>query len=74
MEFLKKTVIAISAILFLTFSLKAQNADDVQMAFKNSYANEYKANYTAAIADMQKVYKADSYEINLRLGWLQYLA
>jgi tetratricopeptide (TPR) repeat protein len=74
MEILKKSVIAISAILLATFNTSAQNADDIQKAFKASYVNEYKANYINAIADLQKVYKADSYECNLRLGWLHYMA
>lgn len=74
MEILKKSVIAIVAILLFAGNATAQTADDMQKAFKASYANEYKANYTGAIADLQKVYKADSYECNLRMGWLQYMA
>ncbi len=74
MDILKKSIITISACIFFAVSVKAQTADDIQLAFKASYANEYKANYTTAIADVQKIYKADSYECNLRLGWLQYLA
>ena len=72
MEILIKRFTAVSAIILFAFSVTAQTTDDIQKAFKTSYANEYKANYTGAIADLQKVYKADSYEMNLRLGWLQY--
>ncbi len=74
MEILIKRITAACAIVLIAFSSHAQSTDDIQKAFKASYANEYKANYTGAIADLQKVYKADSYEINLRLGWLQYKA
>ena len=74
MEILKKSMIVIGAFTLALGSAKAQSADDIQKAFKASYTDEYKANYTAAIADLQKVYRADSYEINLRLGWLQYSA
>jgi tetratricopeptide (TPR) repeat protein len=74
MEILKRSVIAFCAIILIGSSVKAQSTDDIQKAFKASYTNEYKANYTGAIADLQKVYRADSYEINLRLGWLQYSA
>ncbi len=74
MEILKKSFIAISAIVCFVVNASAQTTDEIQKAFKASYLNEYKANYTNAIADLQKVYKADNYECNLRLGWLQYLA
>jgi len=74
MEILKKSIIAIGATLLFVCTATAQTTDDMQKAFKASYVNEYKANYTGAIADLQKVYKAESYECNLRLGWLQYLA
>ena len=72
MEILRKSIIVL--IIIISGSAKAQTADEMIVAFKNSYASEYKTNYTVAIADMQKVYKAESYESNLRLGWLQYLA
>ncbi len=74
MEILKKVMIAIGALVLFTGMAAAQTADEMQKAFKASYTNEYKANYTGAIADIKKVYKADSYECNLRLGWLEYLA
>ncbi len=74
MEILRKTILAISAIVCFGITVNAQTAEDIQKAFKASYINEYKTNYSGAIADLQKVYKADSYESNLRLGWLQYLA
>ena len=74
MEILKKSILAIVAIGFFALNAKAQTAEETQKAFKASYVNEYKANYSGAIADIQKVYKADCYECNLRLGWLQYLS
>ena len=74
MEILKQSIIAVSTIALFSFNATAQSAEEMQKAFKASYANEYKSNYPNAIADLQKVYKADSYESNLRLGWLHYLA
>ncbi len=74
MEILKKSIIAIGAIVLFAATATAQTAEETQKAFKASYANEYKANYTGAIANLQKVYKADSYECNLRIGWLNYMA
>ena len=43
-------------------------------AFKKSYALEKKGEFKKAAEEMKKVYDADSYEINLRLGWLDYQA
>jgi len=74
MEILKKSITAAIAIISLASSATAQNGDEIQKAFKSSYVNEYKANYSGALADLQKVYKADNYELNLRMGWLQYSA
>ena len=42
--------------------------------FTQSYYSEKQANYTLAISAMRKVYDPQSYEINLRLGWLNYEA
>ncbi len=74
MEILKKTAIALYAIALSISHSSAQASDDTQKAFKASYVNEYKLNYPGAISDLTAVYKADSYELNLRLGWLNYLA
>jgi tetratricopeptide (TPR) repeat protein len=49
--------------------------DDKELAaFKQSYALEYKSDFAKAITVLKEVYKEDSYEINLRLGWLSYQA
>jgi tetratricopeptide (TPR) repeat protein len=72
MEILKKSIFGICFTMALCNLGFAQSAEEVQKAFKSSYANEYKANYSGAISDLQKVYTSDSYELNLRIGWLQY--
>jgi len=46
----------------------------LQKAFKSSYAEEAKRNYQAAINDITPFYADNSYEANLRLGWLYYLS
>lgn len=43
-------------------------------AFSRSYSYETAAEYGKAIAEIKSIYKADSYEHNLRLGWLHYLS
>ncbi len=48
--------------------------DNIEVAFKNSYANEVKGEYSKAVNQMKKVYNASSYEINIRLAWLSYEA
>ena len=47
--------------------------DDMQKAFKESYAFEKKSEYGSAIEAIKKVYDENVYEVNLRLGWLYYL-
>jgi tetratricopeptide (TPR) repeat protein len=72
MEILKKTFIAVFLIL-LVIQLKAQTNAVLQKAFHNSYVNEQNKNYTAAINDIYPYLTDNSYEVNIRLGWLHYL-
>lgn len=61
-------------LIVVSGSIYAQTTSEIQMAFTNSYTNENDEKYSEAAAELQKVYIADSYEINLRLGWLLYKA
>jgi tetratricopeptide (TPR) repeat protein len=64
-----------SLVLFLLVSNSISAADDkVLLAFKQSYSFETKSEFTKAIAVLKEVYDENSYEINLRLGWLCYEA
>jgi tetratricopeptide (TPR) repeat protein len=72
MEILKKTFIAVFLIL-LVIQLQAQTNTVLQKAFHNSYVNEQNKNYTAAINDIYPYLTDNSYEVNIRLGWLHYL-
>ncbi|UAM98808.1 hypothetical protein K8354_02985 [Polaribacter litorisediminis] len=67
-----KTIIFLT-ILLLSVSLHAQN-EQITDAFEQSYIHENAEQYDLAISDLQAVYLPSSYEINLRLGWLHYLA
>lgn len=69
----KKLFLLLLSVAFC-FSIKAQTTDPVLDAFSNSYKFEAKADYANAITSLKKVYDENSYEINLRLGWLQYSA
>jgi tetratricopeptide (TPR) repeat protein len=63
-------------ILFLAASLtvNAQYSDQVLNTFKNSYVLEKSGEFKKAAALLKENYLDDSYEFNLRLGWIQYNA
>lgn len=64
-------------ILFILMTGKGVMAQDfkkVQDAFTASYNYENSKNYSRAIQELKQVYDAQSYEINIRLGWLYYYA
>jgi len=71
MNLLKKALAVIITVSSLT--LNSQNKT-LASAFSQSYDYEAIAKYDAAITSLNAVYSATSYEINLRLGWLNYLA
>lgn len=73
MDTLKK-ISLVAAFAFLFSSILAQNAAVTQAAFVKSYESEKSGNYPEAIKTMKTIYKADSYIVNIRLGWLSYLA
>lgn len=74
MEVLKKLFFA-ALLLLITLSVRAQtSAAAIQKAFHNSYTDEAKKNYQAAISDMMPYYTDNNYEVNLRLGWLYFLS
>lgn len=66
--------IVIIWLLVSSFWSKAQNYKNWISAFSQSYDYEAILRYDAAINALTPVYNATSYEINLRLGWLNYLA
>jgi len=72
MEILKRSFLTTGMVL-LAAAAMAQNNIAIQRAFKNSYADEAKKSYQAAINDMTPYYADGNYEINLRLGWLYFL-
>jgi|ERR1051326_231176 tetratricopeptide (TPR) repeat protein len=68
-----KNLFFASVFIFLVFSASAQ-MPNVAEAFSKSYQLETKADYSNAIKSLKDVYDEKSYEINLRLGWLNYEA
>ena len=68
---MKATLIIIA--FALSSSVYGQTTTDLAAIFKESYAFEADSNYIKAAAALQEVYDENSYEINIRLGWLNYL-
>jgi len=78
MEILRKAKIVLGTlVVFIAVSsgpLFGQTFESTVQAFSKSYDYETQGNYSKAIDELKSVYQADSYEINLRLGWLNYLS
>src|SRR5450759_411581 len=60
-------------LIFSFFILKAQDYTKLGAAFSESYTKEKSGKYVDAAMTLKSCYDANSYEINLRLGWLTYL-
>lgn len=60
-------------LLMIALNVQAQSGN-LMDAFAKSYTLEANKKYDDAISVLNKVYDANSYETNLRLGWLCYLA
>jgi tetratricopeptide (TPR) repeat protein len=72
METLKRISLA-AAFAVLFGCAMAQNSAVMQSAFVKSYEFEQAGKYADAVSAMKAVYNADSYILNIRLGWLLYL-
>ena len=74
MEFLRRKLI-ILILAAAGFSSVAQVSQDaLEVAFTKSYDFEKSGDFKAAADVLKKVYDESSYELNLRLGWLNYNA
>lgn len=72
-SFFKKLNLFLPAfLLFVVFQVNAQK--DIINAFEKSYELEKSEDYQEAAEKLKPIYRSDGYEINLRLGWLYYLA
>ena len=72
MELLKNiTCIWVLATPFVLFS---QDQVALRQAFSKSYTQESNNNFKGAIAELTAHYSETSYELNLRLGWLSFMA
>ena len=72
MKLLKITITAL--LTYVAFNINAQANKTLSNAFKQSYDYEAVKNYEAATNTINSMYSETSYEINIRLGWLNYLS
>ncbi|MEY4877232.1 MAG: hypothetical protein RL708_2381 [Bacteroidota bacterium] len=68
---MKKIFLTLFSIIVMHFFVDAQSLEE---AFSKSYAYETSTNYTEAINALKAVYNPKNYELNLRLGYLNYEA
>lgn len=67
---LKSQMIVVAILMLFIPIAKSQNG--LNNAFIESYSYEHAGELVKAIESLRKVYNADNYEVNLRLGWLYY--
>ena len=68
---IKQLILTIITPLSISLTLTAQNLEE---AFSKSYIAEANGKYVEAAAPLKAVYNAKSYELNLRLGYVTYMA
>ncbi|MHC1702633.1 MAG: tetratricopeptide repeat protein [Tenuifilaceae bacterium] len=68
-----KRLMLITVFIFSVFISVSQDYTKLIGAFSESYAKEKAGKYGDAASALKAYYDANSYEINLRLGWLTYL-
>ncbi|HEY5469855.1 MAG TPA: tetratricopeptide repeat protein [Bacteroidales bacterium] len=69
---MKKTSL-VAIFIFSVIIATAQDYTKLTAAFSESYVKEKSGKYAEATTALKAYYDANSYEINLRLGWLTYL-
>ncbi|WP_319482660.1 tetratricopeptide repeat protein [uncultured Draconibacterium sp.] len=75
MEILRNKLFAFLLFAATATNVFAQaNQEALETAFKKSYEFENKGDFSAAMDPLKKIFDESSYEINLRLGWLNYNA
>jgi len=74
MEFLKKSTAIFVFLIVANAAFSQVNQETLQAAFSKSYALEKDGDFSGSMGPLKKVYDESSYELNLRLGWLNYNA
>ncbi len=73
MVFLKKHSIVLLLVILISQNLFSQD-NKLAEVFAKTYEYETVGEYQKAILELKNVYDENSYEINMRLGWLSYNA
>jgi tetratricopeptide (TPR) repeat protein len=68
----KKIILLVTTFVYLAGIAVGQDFTAISEAFKRSYSYEKESKYIEAAAELKNIYDANSYEINIRLGWLTY--
>ena len=68
-----KKIFKLCLLVTMLNNANAQVKPDLELAFAASYTNENTKDYAKAIGVLKNVYSEQSYELNLRLGWLSYI-
>lgn len=68
-----KMYIILGLMMLVVGTTLAQQDATLQKAFSESYTLESEGKYAAAAQSLMKYYNDKSYELNLRIGWLNYL-
>jgi len=68
-----KNLLLVCVLFIVATPIFAQSQAQLQDAFLKSYTAESSKKYSEAITSLEAVFSPNSYEINLRLGWLCYL-
>ncbi len=68
-----KRLTLVTVFIFSVIISFSQDYTKLIAAFSDSYAKEKSQKYADAAKSIKAYYDANSYEINLRLGWLTYL-
>ena len=71
---MKPTIKLLAAAMFLFMSAATFAQSNLETVFTNSYAAEKNGKYADGIKALKDVYDEKSYEINMRLGYLHYMA
>lgn len=74
METIRKNIFTITLLLLTSITAFSQSKDALQSIFIKSYEAENAKNYAIAISELKAGYDPGNYIINIRLGWLNYLA
>jgi tetratricopeptide (TPR) repeat protein len=72
MEILKKSLAVMSLAIICAIPAYSQQ-EDLTRAFDLSYDHERQGRYSQAVETLKAVYDENLYEVNARLGWIDYL-